>query len=387
MPFQGVSANVEVSLFLARAFRIHRFTLAHVMSAEIRRREHDIIRLFDPTRQYLSCDEAADILSAALRLRGFSHEVVIGYTRHNESHAWIRANGRDLDPTNQGTFRGEVVERWPSDEDNNRNRGGDHVDPAMVAGLAFGYKSRSQIARVVSEGWAASHLYCFNCDCSKLRAHRAGKAVEDFHCPGCTATYQLKAKAHRIGNTIANSAWEPKVAAIRANKPPNYVILAYDPDSWQARNAFVIPGAFVTEAVVEKRPPLRRGARRSGWVGSNINLRAIPPQGKIPILDEGTPVPPYIVRHAFRRATSLLTMTSASRAWFAEVLWALDHLQKAPGDRVNLQGLYTVVPTLALRHPWNSHIKPKLRQQMQVAVARGYVKRVKPGIYEVQRLI
>jgi type II restriction enzyme len=39
---------------------------------------------------------------------------------------------------------------------------------AMNSLLAVGYKSRSQIARIVTESWAADNLYCVACDRPRL---------------------------------------------------------------------------------------------------------------------------------------------------------------------------------------------------------------------------
>ena len=81
------------------------------------------------------------------------------------------------------------------------------LDPSVAAGL----KSRSQIARRLSEAWASTNIFCLACPSDELEAQRANTQVLDYICPGCATTYQLKAKAGRHGNTVANSAYDPKI--------------------------------------------------------------------------------------------------------------------------------------------------------------------------------
>lgn len=51
---------------------------------------------------YLWCDQAADLVSDLLRAKGLAHETVVGDCDEGSSHAWVRANGENLDPTDQG---------------------------------------------------------------------------------------------------------------------------------------------------------------------------------------------------------------------------------------------------------------------------------------------
>ena len=61
--------------------------------------------------------------------------------------------------------------------------------------LADGYRSPSQRARRLTEGWFAENMYCAVCPNDRLERTRGSTEVVDFLCPGCGAEYQVKAKA------------------------------------------------------------------------------------------------------------------------------------------------------------------------------------------------
>ena len=62
------------------------------------------------------------------------------------------------------------------------------LDPTLAAG----YKNPSQIARVVTEHWAADNLFCLACSSDELTSLPNNARVEDYHCPNCSAKYQLE---------------------------------------------------------------------------------------------------------------------------------------------------------------------------------------------------
>ena len=150
--------------------------------------------------------------------------------------------------------------------------------------VADGLKSQSQIARRITEDWAERNLFCLACSSEELVADKPSTPVHDFTCPVCETSYQLKSKNGRHGNVITNSAYCPKIAAIRQGTAPNYAFLDYSRKELLVTNLFVVPGHFLTESVIQKRPPLRPDARRAGWVGSNILLSKLPSEGRIDVV-------------------------------------------------------------------------------------------------------
>ncbi len=89
------------------------------------------------------------------------------------------------------------------------------LDPTLAAG----YKSASQVARVVTEHWAAHNLFCLACSSDELTSLPNNARVEDYHCPNCSAKYQLKSKSGPFGRRVQNSAYEPKMRAISPSAP------------------------------------------------------------------------------------------------------------------------------------------------------------------------
>ena len=163
------------------------------------------------------------------------------------------------------------------------------LDPAVAAG----YKSASQVARVVTERWAADNLYCLACSSDRLDPLRPNTRVTDYRCLGCSARYQLKSQQGAFGRTVSNSAYGPKMEAIGRGLAPHYAFLRYSREPWQVTDLFVVPGYFFTPAVIEKRPPLPETARRAGWVGSNILLAGLAPDARVDLISDGEIRPPH----------------------------------------------------------------------------------------------
>ena len=66
-------------------------------------------------RSFLDCDEAANLMIAALRAHGIPHIMVIGESDEGSSHAYVIVDGRRYDPTHQGYGDGHIesATRWP----------------------------------------------------------------------------------------------------------------------------------------------------------------------------------------------------------------------------------------------------------------------------------
>jgi hypothetical protein len=61
--------------------------------------------------------------------------------------------------------------------------------------MADGYKSPSQRARRVTEGWFAHQMYCPACPSPRLEPMRASNPVVDFLCPGVRVTQYISPSA------------------------------------------------------------------------------------------------------------------------------------------------------------------------------------------------
>ena len=107
---------------------------------------------------------------------------------------------------------------------------------------------------MVTEHWAETNLFCPACTSDSLDLLQANTRVRDYRCAKCDAQYQLKSQSKAFGNAVANSAYAPKINAIREGQAPHYVFLRYSPQTWRVTDLFVVPGFFFTPAVVRRWP-------------------------------------------------------------------------------------------------------------------------------------
>ncbi len=257
------------------------------------------------------------------------------------------------------------------------------LDPS----LAEGYSNRSQIARVVTEHWANENLFCPACPSDHLDQLRANARVRDFDCPDCKSSYQLKSSEKAFGRSVSNSAYEPKMRAIQNGQAPNYMFLRYSRQRWVVMDLFIIPGHFITPAIVEKRPPLPPTARRAGWVGSNILLRALPGDACVSVVVNETVLPSQDVRNAWSRFAFLGQGENAKGGWTADVLMCVRRMQEmTSSDEFVLQDFYRAFEDyLAGLHPENRNVQPKIRQQLQILRDNGVLEFLNGGRYRVLR--
>lgn len=247
------------------------------------------------------------------------------------------------------------------------------------AELASGYKAGSQIARVVSEEWCTRELYCAACDSNRLSQSPTNTPAVDFVCPECEQSFQLKSSKTWNPKKIPDAAYDAMVRSIRADRTPHLLVLQYSLD-WLVRNLLLIPRAFLSESVLEKRAPLSSQARRAGWVGCNILLSRIPEDGKIAMVSNGSQVKKERVRGEFSRVRKLTEIPPELRGWTVDVLTAVRRLGKS---RFSLRELYESESELKALHPANQNVRPKIRQQLQVLRDLGLIEFTSPGNYKV----
>lgn len=246
--------------------------------------------------------------------------------------------------------------------------------------VAVGYKSQSQIARVISESWCTDNLYCVSCDAPRLTPTPPNTPSVDFVCERCEQNYQVKCVRRLPKSRIIDSAYGAMMNAIRMGRVPNLLVLHYTP-SWLVENLLVIPRFFFAESSIERRPPLALSARRAGWVGCNILLSAIPPDGRIPIIQGSTIRPAAEVRRAFNKFRGLDEVSPSMRGWTLDVLRVVKRL----GSKCFTLGeVYMYGQDLQALHPGNQNIRAKVRQQLQVLRDLGFIKFLRPGEYEVR---
>ena len=137
---------------------------------------------------------------------------------------------------------------------------------------------------------------------------------------------------------------------------------------------------FFTETVIERRKPLGPTARRAGWVGCNILLEEIPPDGKLNLVSDGLIKDVRQIRKHFDHIRGLSNLKGAVRGWTLDVLKAVRKLNKA---EFTLSDIYEFEPALSAAYPDNRNVRPKIRQQLQKLRNLKLLEFVSPGRYRV----
>lgn len=245
--------------------------------------------------------------------------------------------------------------------------------------LSHPYKAGSQIARVLSEDWCARELYCAACSSERLASSATNTPAVDLVCPECDQRFQLKCSKVWGQKKIVDAGYHSMIHAIKSDNVPNLLVLQYSAE-WVVTNLMLVPYVFFSETIIERRAPLSAAARRAGWIGCNILLHRIPPDGRIAIISGGSILPQEQVRDEFSRVRKLADVPPAVRGWALDVLSAIRRLGKT---RFSLQDLYQFEPYLQSLHPKNQNVRPKMRQQLQVLRDLGLINFRTPGNYEV----
>lgn len=232
----------------------------------------------------------------------------------------------------------------------------------MSADIAVGLKSGSQIARRVTESWGGKNLYCVACPNDSVQTTPPNTKAVDFQCDACGVGYQLKAGRAWSEVRVPDAAYGAMIASIRADATPNLLVMQYSSD-WKVRNLLLVPSFFLTESAIEKRPPLGPNARRAGWVGCNILLRAIAEDGKLRLVRDSKEVDPNSVRDQYERIRQLRLLTPDVRGWALDVLHVVRRLNR---QAFTLADVYRAEEQLSALHPKNRNVRAKIRQQLQV---------------------
>jgi type II restriction enzyme len=248
-----------------------------------------------------------------------------------------------------------------------------------IAGLDH-YKSASQRARVGTESWGAANFFCPACDSPRLNIAPRNTIAVDYFCPTCESPFQLKSQSKPLGVRIVDAAYSEMKRAILEDRTPNLFVLHYDLDSWAVRTVLLVPHFAFALSAVERRKPLASTARRAGWVGCNILLDKIPVHARISVVNEGTPQPSQQVRASYNRLRPLEKLQVEKRGWTLDVLQVVQSLAKM---EFTLADVYAHAEALAKLHPNNAHVRPKIRQQLQVLRDLGLLTFLGSGSYRL----
>ena len=244
--------------------------------------------------------------------------------------------------------------------------------------LAAKYRSKSQIARVLTEAWISDNMYCPRCGNDKIEHFPNNKKVADFFCPKCGSEYELKSKSGSMERKIANGAYDTFVQRITSNTSPDFLILNYSMEKLYIRNLWFIPKHFFVPNIVEKRKPLPNTARRAGWIGCNIYFDKIPKQGQIGIICNRIPIAKNDVIAQVQDMSFFDTDNISTRSWIVDILYCIN---KIPKTIFSLEDVYQFESWLASQHPANHNIRPKVRQQLQILRDNNIIEFLGNGLY------
>ena len=243
------------------------------------------------------------------------------------------------------------------------------------------YESPSQSARVWTEGWVRSQVFCPSCGNPTVTQFRANRPAADFYCKSCNEEYELKSQKNNFGPKVVDGAFRTMCDRVRASNNPNLLLLNYDLKQFGVKNLFVVPRHFFVREIIEERKPLAPTARRAGLVGCNILLSRIPASGKIFIVRDGEPQPKDSVLAQWNRTLFLRDESVEARGWLVEVMSCVEAIGKQDFE---LDDVYAFESKLSELYPHNKHVKQKIRQQLQVLRDRGYLDFLSRGYYRLR---
>src|SRR3989338_5584868 len=247
--------------------------------------------------------------------------------------------------------------------------------------LGNAYKSQSQKARVLTEHWVDSQVYCPNCGHLAIDKFGNNKPVADFFCANCKEEYELKSNRDSVGIKIVDGAYKTMIGRLQESNNPNFFFLSYDLQNLEVLNFLVIPKHFFVPSIIEKRKALAPTARRAGWVGCNILLQSIPQTGKIFFVKNVQVEPKEKVLREWEKTLFLRDEKEVSaKGWLLDIMRSIEKLGKR---EFALDDVYAFENELSILHPDNKHIRDKIRQQLQVLRDKKYLEFTGRGNYRL----
>ncbi len=245
------------------------------------------------------------------------------------------------------------------------------MDLHLDESLGEGYKSNTQKARVITEGWTETNLFCPICGAPHLKQFVASRPVADFYCEHCGAQFEQKSfkrKQSRLPKKIAGSGYDAAMKRLSSETNPHLLILTHI--DGKVNNLVLIPKHFFTTSIIEKRNPTHPNGRSKEWIGCNIVLENIPESGRIYIIKDGVEEAPSKVLALYKKTLPLKAHSLESTGWLLDVLKCVETILT---KSFTLDDVYAFELDLEKKHPGNSHIKDKIRQQLQILRDKGFV--------------
>lgn len=241
------------------------------------------------------------------------------------------------------------------------------------------YHSNSQKARILTENWVSSNMFCPRCGNSYVKHFENNRPVADFYCLNCHNEYELKSKSGTFGRKINDGAYETMIDRITGNKNPDFFFMSYSKKELKVKDFIFIPKHFFVPEIIEKRKPLSPNAKRAGWIGCNILLDKIPEQGRIYVITNGCVENIENVINKVKKSNRLEIKDLSGRGWLMDVLHCIN---QTSSPIFTLSDIYKFENLLSQQHPQNNNVKPKIRQQLQFLRDKGFIDFLGNGRYK-----
>jgi len=253
------------------------------------------------------------------------------------------------------------------------------MDLCFNISKAINYKNKSQIARVLTEDWVKTNSYCPNCGELHLREFENNKPVADFFCENCFEQFELKSKnANKVSNKIVDGAYSTMIDRINSDENPNFFFLTYNKSNWEVNNFLIIPKHYFTSEIIIKRKPLSKTARRTGWVGCNIDITKVPENGRIFLIKNSVIISKEKVQSKWKGTKFLRTKKGENKGWILDIMNCVDAIKH---ETFTLKEMYAFEEKLKQKYPNNNFVKDKIRQQLQYLRNKGLIEFNSRGNY------
>lgn len=243
------------------------------------------------------------------------------------------------------------------------------INLRLPLSLAKGYRSPSQIVRVVTESWFENFVECPSCAEAVTKTLNNTPGL-DFVCNSCDLSFELKSKRGVLGAKIVDGAYQSMISKVLAGTQSNFFLLSYNHE-YVVTDLMLIPKRFIVPELVERRKPLVSGTRRAGWVGCNLRISHVPEVGKIFYVKDNLIVSTSEILSQWENTAFLENVSLPSRSWLIAVMRCVEKMSKSD---FTIQEIYEFVPYLQIMFPKNKHVQAKIRQQLQVLRDRGWLK-------------
>lgn len=245
------------------------------------------------------------------------------------------------------------------------------MDLRLDEKLGVDYHGNTQRARVITEGWTHANLYCPICGAPHIEQFEASRPVADFYCDYCGAQFEQKSFKRgksSLPKKITGSGYVAVMKRLSSKTNPHLLVLTQV--DGKVNNLVLIPKHFFTTSIIEKRNPTWPKGRSKEWIGCNFVLENIPESGRIYIIKDGVEVDPASVLALYKKTLPLKTQDLDSAGWLLDVFKCVETI---PTESFSLNDVYAFETYLEKKHPGNSHIKDKIRQQLQILRDKGFV--------------